>query len=539
MARWRAYESALESAVPLVAAATAWIVAYKLMSAPTPSRPLTDPELLSMLGAACALNGWAMARQLFIFGKRNPRTHVVVAMVTVAIVLASIGPLVRIGFTGNCGNDLAGEVTEMADPLRPHRSAIACRVMATAGNDVLTGAIVHPGWSGRLGVGAWLAMLALAALGALGLRDKRLRATQAPEKLRRALRLAPAQGSANVVDSVSDDWTVQACARATLWGETCGQLYNGDRKFEPGEWCVRCHQPFQSDTRELEFRVVTLFTDDIDVLNGLERIDTVAWPRGERMPSEHRASMQGRWIELGKVRLPSVTTVAQALALVHEWIDSGPPSADADLEEPRMLALRRASRICAWLWCGRVSHKLNYARPTQDAVFAFGPQRLQDLVGNAAQELTLQLDIGLLPLELRTAFHKSFLDTSLADQVQNSKTDLWVPVSPPPSAVPAPGVWVDRVEGDALRTWLATERRRTHAERGTTVPLAYAPHGMEAAIRDSTLDYVRMPLDRDSNEPTMHPHVGASIAEWDWLEWEQIELLRREALVLVDAGGLG
>ena len=29
--------------------------------------------------------------------------------------------------------------------------------------------------------------------------------------------------------------------------------------------------------------------------------------------------------------------------------------------------------------------------------------------------------------------------------------------------------------------------------------------------------------------------IGASMAEWDWLEWQQIELLRQQVLVLEDS----
>jgi hypothetical protein len=35
-----------------------------------------------------------------------------------------------------------------------------------------------------------------------------------------------------------------------------------------------------------------------------------------------------------------------------------------------------------------------------------------------------------------------------------------------------------------------------------------------------------------------HPmrSAGDSVAEWMWFEWEQIQLLRQQALVLVDTG---
>ena len=41
---------------------------------------------------------------------------------------------------------------------------------------------------------------------------------------------------------------------------------------------------------------------------------------------------------------------------------------------------------------------------------ALGTTRLRDLITDSGEDLYLQLDIGLLPVEMRTAFKKTFLD---------------------------------------------------------------------------------------------------------------------------------
>jgi hypothetical protein len=78
--------------------------------------------------------------------------------------------------------------------------------------------------------------------------------------------------------------------------------------------------------------------------------------------------------------------------------------------------------------------------------------------------------------------------------------------------------------------------------RGVSVPLAYTPHRSGAEVSVSTnvppppqgYDLVRMRLLAEDNEPDMRRTLGDSIAEWDWLEPEQLTLLRQQALVLVD-----
>ena len=50
-------------------------------------------------------------------------------------------------------------------------------------------------------------------------------------------------------------------------------MYAADRQFEPGEWCGRCNQTYTKADFELTFNIVTLFTDNIDLLNMLEKKD--------------------------------------------------------------------------------------------------------------------------------------------------------------------------------------------------------------------------------------------------------------------------
>ena len=83
------------------------------------------------------------------------------------------------------------------------------------------------------------------------------------------------------------------------------------------------------------------------------------------------------------------------------------------------LAKKRASRLSAWIWIGHEENALTYARPTSRALLAVGPTRLKDLPIEGGERLALQLDIGLLPLELRTAFRQTFLDPTRPPLVQN------------------------------------------------------------------------------------------------------------------------
>ena len=50
------------------------------------------------------------------------------------------------------------------------------------------------------------------------------------------------------------------------------------------------------------------------------------------------------------------------------------------------------------------------------------------------------------------------------------------------------------------------------------------------------LDIVRVPFNNLQTEPKLDgTDLGNSIAEWEWFEPEQIQLLRQQCLVLVDS----
>ena len=534
--RWRAREGALESGVPAILAGAAWVLAHRLLTRPSAGRPLTELELAQIFGACALLTGWAMSRQVWLYGKRRPWTHVGWGVGGTALSVAVLWPMARLSWAQRCTGELGGEVLPLA---LAGGQALACRVGGVPGNPYLPGTLVLPGWSGQPGLLLGAVLLGGAVLGALAFRDRRLLATAVPRRLSEQLRYAPAAGPAASFEGTDGRGEVQACDNPTLWGEPCGQAYSRERVFERGEWCLRCQQAFVPCTRELELDIVSLFTGDLDVLNGLERLDTVSWPWGGMPSPDARLSGQERWVKLGRMRFPDVLSVAQVLALVHARL--GELGQDDRTREAARLAGERMSRVAAWLWLGRAAHRLTYARPTREVRYALGSQRLRDLVPGGGEALTLQLDIGLLPVELRMGFQRSFLDEGRPPVVQNSKLDVWVPVGPAAAKPEDRGIWVARVEGEALRTWLGTERLAAPGARGVSSPLPYARSGEapEAPpdLRPGSLDLVRRALSVETGEPVKHGPPGASIADWEWLEWEQIELLRRDCLVLVEAGG--
>lgn len=527
--RLQAAEAAFEVVAPLAAASGAWLYARSVLGEAVPGAPLTWLELAVLLGACVALTAWAVARQLYLLGQRSPRKAVLWAAGAAAVALLALPFVVRRDFEQACAT-AAGSVVEATAP-GSSVGARVCRLGAAPPNTYLPGVILRPAWDGVVTPLHWAGLLAVAAASALGLRTQRLRRTRVPVRLIEDLRFAPAAGSGSVLgDSPPKEARIQACGNATLWGEVCGQLYSADKTFEPGEWCQRCNQIYRPVDREISFQVVSLFSGDVDVLNGLERVDTVSWRQGEPMPPDARISGQERWVRLGKVTFPDTLTVAQALAFIHELLPTWQGATDAAVQKSAGLALARASRIHCWIWQGSVASRLTYARPTTDVWLAIGPVRLRDLPIDRGEELTLQLDIGFLPLELRVGFRKAFLDQARGEEIQNSRQNLWVPVAPPSQPEDAVGVWLPRVEGDALRAWLATEQARSEGLRGVSTPLPYRPEGPPEREFSGVLDLVRMPGD------TLERRIGASIAEWRWLEGEQIELLRREPLVLVEAG---
>ena len=598
MGLWRGMELAYEGALPYAIAGIAFWQVRKLMISPAVGKPLTTLELVVMLGGVAALVAWAFSRQLWHIGRRKP---VSISVVGTGLGLASVFGMsasVMGGFTKAC-EKLNGQVIDVTSFISAEGSYSVCQVSGIPGNPYAPGAILRPMWSGDVPLGMWPFLALVCVATAVGIRDRRISPSRLVVRLYDLLGLAPAAGEKGVIGEKAKDGRVQACSNATFWGEICGQLYSADREFLPGEWCGRCNQTYHRADRELTFRVVTLFTDNIDVLNGLERTDTVSWDWGRPMDADARVSGVERWVLLGSVTVPDVISVAQLLSIVHERL-GGWKGKEERTQIAVKIAQERASRLYGWIWFGRQTRRLTYARPTTKCVMAIGTTRLRDIVTDSGEELYLQLDVGLLPLELRVAFVKSFIkrdedESTRRAIVQNSKLDLWVPVAPRlPKA--AAGLWVPRVEGDGLRTWLSTDRLRTPDQMdNVAVPLPYSPYekpestepeqplfggdegveggeevtsvtspydAPEASIaraeveeeepaqparpRESrvlgipplpapgSLDFMRAPLNEDATDPVLEQRniAGLYISEWDWLEPEQIQLLRQECLVL-------
>jgi hypothetical protein len=554
-------EGATEIAVPITLTGAVWYLAYSVLILPSAGRPLTLIEVWSMLGVAVGITAWMISRQLFLARRRSPWTIVVSAVIMSLLLTWGISSRVRGAFETACKDTLVGTIVGLApidredpfstgeaiDPFHNKDAPIACKVGGVTDNPYLIGTLYRPSWDARLTVPllGWLAFVA--ALSALGLRSLRIRPTQLAFNVFQLLRFAPAGGLGTAMGKPKPKaGKVVACNNATLWGETCGQIYAAEKQWYPGEWCVRCQQSFNATPRKFTFRVVSLFTSDVDVLNGIERIDTVSWPRGEPIAPDARISGQERWVVLQTIELPDVITVAQALAIIHELLPKWADVNDVRVKVAGTTAVERASRVACWIWRGALSHRLTYARPTNEAKLAIGPMRLRDVIEDASEELWLQLDVGLLPLELRTGFKKTFAEEGRAPEVQNSKFDLWLPISNPHAPKAERGLWVPRVEGDALRLWLSFDRLRDASIKGVSIPLPYlrydkkaggvSPQGHDAAPKPGSLDFVRYPMKQGAMEPERDRAIGASLAEWDWLEWRQIELLRQETLVL-ELGG--
>ncbi len=536
--RWHAAEVTLEVAAPLALAGGAWWLALKVLGPPVAGAPMTFLEINASLGACVGLSAWAMGRQLYLFGRRAPQTAFAWGVGIAAFGLLVLPMAAARDFKNGCEERGGAVVTAAA--LGGDVAAPVCQMGGVAANAYLPGVLLRPAWSGALSVGQWAAFLVIAGVCGIGLRETRLFPTRVPLHVAEALRYAAAAGSASVVGTPSaKNARVVACANATLWGEVCGQLYAAEKEFLSGEWCLRCNQVFRPVDREITFKVASLFSADVDVLNGLERLDAAGttWPQGKKRFTDARLSAQERWVMLGSITLPDVVTVAQLLSFVHEELSGWGTGKPAEVIEASKLAIERASRIHAWIWQGAVAQRLTYARPTASAKLAVGPVRLRDLDLDSAADLTLQLDIGFLPLELRVAFRKTFVDESLAPIAQNSIQNLWIPVGPAQLPEEAAGLWVPRIEGDALRVWLSTERMRGADVRGVATPLPYRPLGAAdiGAPAKGPLDFVRMEIDADLGEPKPVMAVGSSVAEWRWFEPELIELLRRDSLVLVEA----
>ncbi len=537
---WRAWESAREAAVPIITATTAWTYAGPLLQAPSAGRPFSELELAVLFGGLGAITSWAVARQWTVFGKLRPIKPAVWGTVATLAIVGLAGPLTETGFASWCTDQLGGSLMWVQGFQNTGEFA-ACSVSSVPENPYLKGTLVHPNWNGGLEWYSWVFIATCAVLAAVGFRDFRIWPSTVTSRLADMLHLAPARGLASAAGPPKPKGgDVVACRNATLWGEFCGQLYAAEREFSPGEWCVRCQQPFRPAERNLEVTIVSLATAELDVLNGLERLDMLSWPRDQREPADPRISGEERWVVLGTARLPDVISVAQALSIVMEQIATVQGDNDPRKAHAAKLATLRGSRIACWFWPGRPLDRLTYARPTNDVVMGVGADRLRDLLPESGERVVLQVEIGLLPIELRTGFRKRFLDPDRADETRNSKQDIWVPVGPLAPIKEAPGTWVPRVEGEALRIWLALDRVQAGDRRGVTIPLPYRvkdaekPDTTHRPAPKEGYDLVRFSRRAEGHEPHLRRRPGDSISEWDWLEPETIALLRREMLVLVD-----
>ncbi len=557
MGRWRGGEGALEVTIPITLLGASWFVAYTLLSAPTAARPFTTMELLATLGLCVAVTSWAMSRQLFMGRKRNPMSLVVTSAIVSMLIAYTVGVQARSSFKTTCTGSFEGEVVtltpvDVADNLEAkaltaqEKGDLACRVGGVPDNAYLIGSVLRPSWNGRLSAPLIAFLLVTSVLATMGFRTVRVRPTAITFNLMGLLRYSPAAGSGSAMGKPKPKLgNVVACNNATLWGETCGQIYAKEKEWYPGEWCTRCQQAFTPAPRRFTFKIVTLFTGDVDVLNGLERVDTVSWPRGEPIAPDGRISGQERWVVLGSLEVPDIITVAQTLALVHELLPKWAASEDVRQKVAGTNAVKRASRVSCWFWRGSLSHRLTYARPTNEAILAIGPQRLRDLIEDASEELWLQLDIGLLPIEVRTGFKKTFVEEGRQPELQNSKFDLWVPVAKPHAPKSEGGLWVPRIEGDALRLWLSLDQLKDDRVKGVTIPLPYLrydpanrgrpPEGHDRSPKPGSLDFARYGYHVSGMEPVEDRQLGASLNEWDWMEWRQIELMRQQMIVLEEA----
>ena len=569
MGRQRGFEGAIEITIPITLMSGVWYGAFTILSAPSPGRGLATVELFLLLAVCVAVTAWTISRQMYLARRRDPRRLAVTSTVVALALTWGISTQVMSTFESSCA-ELEAEVVAItplasvnaddafAATLSPDAER-ACRVGGVPGNAYLVGTLLRPAWNAQLSIPLVVWLVFIAVLTSLGVRMKRTRPTQLSAYVMNLLRFAPAVGSASAMATPAPkNGKVDACANATLWGETCGQIYAVEKEWYDGEWCYRCQQPFKKSSRRFTFRVVTLFTGDVDVLNALERFDAVGWDRGAPINPDARISGRERWVELLTMDFPDVLTIAQVLALVHEQLGTLTGSEDVAVSVAAKNAVARASKISGWIWFGNLAERLTYARPNERAILGIGPMRLRDLIEDASEELWLQLDIGLLPLEIRTGYKTIPVERTGRILRENNKRDLWIPVSNPNPGKEFAGLWVPRIEGDALRTWLSTERLRDDQERGITQPLPYlryggrlaeVPEDHDKAPAPGQLDMVRYPMVEEEivygetdppekeriAEPARQRDIGASMTEWDWLEWQQIELLRQQVLVLEDS----
>jgi len=474
VAQRRAWELAVEAVVPLFLAGGLWTGMLQVLSAPSEGQALSSLELAVLLGALAGMLGWAVARQLWVAGWQRLWLLVGVGLVVALVGAWGLGTGVAAKVEGTCstvgGDPVMGETTF-------GEVMVGCHVSAVENNPYLTGALLRPRWTGHIPLWGWLWTAAFGVFGVVAGRDVRLFRSAVPFRYQDAFRWEPGGGSQVALgeDKVSNA-QVTACSNPTWWGEPCGQIYSSDKVWAPGEWCGRCRLPFQADDERYTFDIVVPALSDVTRLNAMERLDAVAWEPGTPL-LRPEASVSGRlrWHKVHRITVPGVLSVSQLLALVWEALP-GWGGDDAATAEAVAQAHGSGSRLAAWFWAGRVSDRLHLATPTRAMVLAAGPRRLREFIPGLGQELTLQIDTGVCPIELRSGFvHRvrEVGDTNRTVQ-RNLRVVTWIPTAP--SEVLNHGLWLPRLEGAALRRWLATQRNQPRVTEGVTVPAEYVPY---------------------------------------------------------------
>ena len=491
VARLLAQEALIERGVPVVLAGLATYASAGLLGSLSPAAPLSPLELSLALCAPSALAAWATARQRHLGGDRDPRKialYGVGAAIAAALSLAQLAP----SSAESACESLGGAVEVV--PLVGGQDRLICRVGAVEGSATLNGVTLRGRWAGELPLPYWALITLCGGVAAVGARDRRLRRTMLPITQAELLRHQPAAGLSSALGTPVGAGGVQACGNRTWWGTRCGQLYSAERRFAPGEWCVRCRLPY-TPSPILRLDVVAPASDDVVLLNGLERVDSTAWTPGTPMrPPDASVSGAARWVHLGSVELPSALPFSVALAILHQRLPSflgQSPTHDEVIQR----AIARASRVSAWLWTGEVSDRLHLATPTRNVSLVTGAVSLGEIASAHPDRLTVQLELGVLPLEIRAGYVHHLLPETrrrlAAEQGLRGPEDvpptvrgnlryvLWVPTTPDAPPAQGPGVWIPRLEGAALRRWLEDLRLRPPGDdtkpAGATEPAPYVP----------------------------------------------------------------
>lgn len=546
--RQSALEAYLEGQVPVILAGAWWYWLSVLLSTPTASRSYSSLELTLLLSAGAGLAAWAASRVMYLFGGRRPA---VFALAGVVVAVTAVWVLDRRTddlYTEYCETTVRGALLPPS-PLSvgPGVFVSTCVADASPDSPYLPGAILRRPWAGSsdLGLVTLLSILLLGATGGLAFRDRRIRRTRLGVLMIEAFAFGRGAGLAAVRGEEGDGKQIIMCDNPTLWGELCGQLY-WDDAIDADKPCVRCGFNFHPGENVL-VRTIGLTSDRVDQLNILESNYSPhePWRQGSpaRNPEHISLSARGvpRWENMGEFKLPRMITMAQALEILADRVSGGSAAG---------LTKARASRISAWVWFlpggGRWLPNLA-VQPGARYTLAAATERLGDVLDRHPGTPFLQLDIGLIPVQLR------FGNRRRGAENLNQNLIVWVPMRSPHERGERAVSWVPRVETAALRTWLSVVRRSGKEEDRLDVdvmPYVWPDTRRAGRWRDGAgrwwelrspspedppepLTFVRMGWDAEG-EPQVSPRLGllgARLDEWEWLEREQIEQLREGVVV--------